>query len=269
MLSITKNSAWIKFEKLFGPSILKRYDWFLFEFGKKMTSLIHKELLGRLEDIKGTDKYKKQLVIAEIRNSGDRTWFAIAARALPLKDQKEESKTQILKVVKRFVIKDERDPIKEILEDYGPWTEESIPFVPSLRQAMVIVKDVSKETYQEILKKNEIDLPIYTKLMSDFRINTQIRRDVKTKLRAVKDLDIQALQLEYRKVSEGKPHWRPAIKYAKTQGLRKLMTDRDLIRSMTESSFIKWKSYKHLRVRMNSNEMKNFEKFQKEIIKGL
>lgn len=269
MLSIKKNSAWIRFEKLFGKDILKRYDWFLFEFGKKMTRLIHDELLGRIDEIKGAESYKKRLVIAEIRHSNERAWFAIAAKAISISDAKKESKNQILKVVKRFKLKDERDPIQEILEQYGPWTEESIPFVPSQRQAMIVVQNVSEEKYDEVLKRNAADIVEYTKLMSEFKINTQPRFDVKSKLKVVKDLEIQALKIEYRKVPDGKPHWRPSIKYGKTQGLRKLMTDKDLIRSMTEASFIKWKTRKHLRIKITASEYKIFDKFQRAIVKGM
>ena len=268
MISITKNAQWNKVERLFDKNILKRYDWFLFEFGKRMTAWINDGLLGRIEEIEGSDDYRKRLVMAEIRQT-DQTWFAIAARALSPAQKKKESGTQILKVVKRFEIKAARDPVKEILVDYGPWTEESIPFAPSLRQAIIITQKVEPDEYKSVLEKNKKELVAYTKIMSELKINVQPRFLVKQKLKLVKDLDVQALQLEYKLVPEGKPHWRPTLKDAKNQGVKKLMTDRDLIRVLTEPNFIKWRSRKHLRIKLTGADWKQFEKFQKAIAKGM
>lgn len=266
MISIQKNAQWKNVEKLFDKNIIKRYNWFLFEFGKRITRLINDQLLDGIDKIKGSSDYKKRLKIAELKASKDRSWFAIVARAETLSEERSSAKTFIIKVVNRFNLKDVRDPVKEILETYGPWTMETIPFVPFQRQAQLVIKTVDEETYLQVLMKNEQDKSKVNEIMASMKLERMTRASVKKGIKVVTDLTIRAMDLEFKKVPEGKPHWRPALRYGKTQGVMKLMMDKELIKAMTDPKFLKWRSKRHLRIFLTQSEYKQFEKFQKAII---
>jgi len=265
MIRIGKNLAWRNFEKLFDNSITERFDWFMFEFGKRLTFLVHKELLGRLSKIKGTRDYQKRLLVAEIRNKGGRAWWAIAARATTIgQTENYDPNTSILQVVPRYDIGKD-DPIGEILINFGPWTAETIPFVPSQRQASVVMKKATTQTVTEIKRDNLANMAAIQGLMTKHELVFDTRNDVYRELKIVPDLEVEALRIEFGQAENSGAHWRPAIRFAKTKAIDKLMNDKDLIAVMTDPKFKNYKNKEHLTDFLNPSEVKALENFQRQL----
>lgn len=264
-IQINKNRKWLEFEKLF-KDITRRYDWFLWEFGRRLTYLVHEELLGRIGDMAGSSNYKKRMIVAEIRDRAPRAWWAIVAKAETLQEGEYSDKASILYVERRYpALETDEDPVSQILEKYGPWTVNTIPFVPSQRQALVVLKTVSVERVKQVENGNFADAQSITGLMRHYGIPFETRFNVRKKLRVIRDLEDLALRLEFGQEPGGKAHWRPSVKFGKRGAVRMLRSDKDLIRSMTDPNFNKHKRFIHSKYKLNPNELQMLQDFQKKI----
>ena len=262
MIHIHKNQKWREFEKLFNKDIVRRYNWFLFEFGKRLTFLVHKELLGKISLMPGGDEYKKRLAVAEIRDRGNRMWWAIAARAVNLSEMEEGSDKILLTVVSKS--RKKNDPVKDILEAFEPWTVDTIPFVPSTRQAIVLAQESSVGMVEQTRDRNHGAAKEYMPLMEKYKIDYTPRQAVMSSLRAVTDLEMSVLRQEFG-LEEGMSHWRPAIRFARREGPRRLASDKELVASMTDYKDDSWKETEHLSEFLTEEEVREFERFQKKV----
>jgi hypothetical protein len=263
---IEKNANWMKMEQLFNEDLSMRFDWFLYEFGKRLTGLVLEELIGKLKNVKGTKDYQKRLAIAEIRDKGHRTWFAIAAKAKTLSQGEHDPKKSLLSVVPRFKLNIE-NPIEEILVNFGPWTAETIPFLPSLRQAVVVIKKSSEAKVATTKRRNLTEGQVIMSFMEKHGIELEPRFKIYQQLKVFPDLELEALRIEYGLAENSKSHWRPSISFAKRQAIELLKKDTDLIRALTDPNFKGYRSIKHVDDRMNSAEVKALDTFQTRIRK--
>lgn len=263
MIRITKNQQWKQFERLFNKDILKRYEWFLWEFSHRLTLQVNDYLLGRLPDVIGDVEYKKRLAVAEIRDKKMKVWWAIAARAFDMSELEIDPGRTIFKVSTRMKIKN--DPVADILQDYGPWTLDTIPWVPVLRQAAVVAKTVTAKEVNETYLDNRRNWKEISALLENYKIDTMPRQMVLSRLRAVTDLSVQAIRMEYGLEEGSSPHWRPAIKWARNEAPKVLKNDEDLFRSMTDPKFQKWKRKGHEKDHMTEAEVKALQEFQDKV----
>jgi len=267
MIEIKKNQWWKRFERLFDEEMLKRYDWFLFEFGKRITRIVHEDLLGRISQIPGSTRYKKSLIVAEIRDKGNRAWWTIIAKSLPLESDEFAASRSVIRVVGRY--DGEENPVGEILERFSPWTIETIPFAPSARQAVVIIEEVGDAKVRQVANQKKQQMGDIIAAMKRFDLLFEPRFSVQKKLKVVTELEVEALRQEFGMVPGGKAHWRPAIKHGLKQGVRTLMKEKDLIKSITDPSFKKYKRKTHLRTFATKQDIKRIQLFQNKIRKAV
>ena len=260
-MEITPNKQWREFEKLFSD-IKKRYDWFLFEYGKRLTRKAHEYLLGRISRIKGSRDYKKRLVIAEYRDQAHRVWWAIVAKSVPLMSQQFDAKTTKLQVLPRYRLKED-NPVQEILVEYGPWTVDTLPFLPTPREAALVAKKVSEADLKKVKAQNRIQMAEIQKLMDENGLIFQSRDEIYKKLKIIPDFVLASLQWEFGLKHGGKPHWRPTIKWVQGVGYAKV--DPELIDALTKASFQKHRQKHHLHTTLSESELKSLEKFQNQI----
>jgi hypothetical protein len=265
MINIKPNAAWNKMSKIYGAKDIKaRYDWFLFEYGKRATRLFYKHLLQQITEIPGTKNYKKALMMAEVRDRGRRAWWAIVASAKPIGNAQYSHKTSLLTVVSRFPDV-ENDPVKEILEDMGPWTAETIPFLPSPRAGQVVLKKVSEAEVTRVRESNLRRGEKTRTAMIKHGISFTPRHVVYQKLRIIEDIEMNALRIEFGLAEKSKPHWRPSLRWIKTTGFRRLEKDKDLIRLWLDPTFAKYRLFRHFRVKLTPEEVKRIQNFQDKI----
>jgi hypothetical protein len=267
MIGITPNKNWDLFAELFSEDILDRLNFFYFEFGRKMTYAIHSNLLGRISKIKGPKDYKKRIIVAELRDVGGRSWWAIIAQAKTISQREYDPKQSILTVVPRFEV-DIENPLESILVEYGPWTPETLPFVPSPRQAAVVLKKATSAQTDVVRRKNISQMEAIQARMMDHDLEFESREAVYTKLKVVQDLEIEAMRIEFGVSANSKAHWRPAINWGGRVGLDQLEKDKDLIRIMTDLSYKGYKLKKHAKYFLTPSELKALEKFQDKVRLG-
>lgn len=264
---ITPNQKWIEAYD-FLKSMPKRYEWFQFEFGKRATHFFNRILSKEISQIKSAPRsYKKRLVVAEMRESNSKSWFAVVARAEHFKEEKNSDST-VFNIVSRYPDIDGFDPIRDILQVYGPWTANTIPFVPSVRHAVVVAKKVSKEAVFLTKKKNEEVLPEIKRLMSEAGISFDLKDDVYKGLQVVEDLEKIVWDMEFGHGMKRSPHWSKAVRKFKTSLIRYMLNQRDLIASMTNPSFEKYRVKFHLKKKITSKEVRDMEKFKQRLLRS-
>ena len=264
MISITPNAAWKGFSQIYGnKDIIVRYTWFLNEFGKRATKIFLKNLGQNITKIPGTKEYKRKLIIAEMRDKGKRYWFSVVASAKTLDGSKYEAKTSLFEVVARFELAD--DPVKEILQDMGPWTVDTLPFIPSERQGQIVMKTVDAKIVERTKERNFDNGDKTTSAMVKHGLVYENRDAVYQKLKVVRDFELQAIRLEFGLTKEGQPHWRPSLRWLKKNGLRKLEKDKDLIKVWVDPKFRKYRFRRQVKVKLNQDDLKMMQKFQDKV----
>lgn len=265
MIKITPNSAWTKFARLFGEeTIIDRYYWFLFEFGKRASRLYMKELKERISNIPGSSEYKKRLMITEIRDKGKRAWWGVVVNGLPLAGTEYDPKKSIFYVASR--LKDEPlDPVWDILDSLGPWTVDTLPFIPSNRAGAIIMKTVSESECAVVREANLKQGTLVTTRMIKHGVTFDDRHVVYKKLRVIRDYEAEAIGHEFGTRKNAVPHWRPSLRWLKRQGIQKLGRDKDLFRAMTDLNFNKWRMRRHFKFKLTPAELKRIQRFQDKV----
>jgi hypothetical protein len=261
LISIQKNKQWLAFEKIYGSQdLIKRYYWFLFEFGKRTTKLYHKHLGEMITNTVGDRDYKKKLVLAEVRDRGRFAWWAIVASAKPITGMELDPHKTLFKVVPRFEIAG--DPVREILTKYGPWTVDTIPFIPSKRSGAVVAIDSDDHGVESTQARVKEDWKKINAKMVLFGIEFENRTNVYRKLSVLREIEVDAIRYEF---ISGKPHWRPSIRWLRKQGLSRMQKERDLIRVWIDPKFTKYRIFRHYRLKLSQDELKRIQDFQSKI----
>jgi hypothetical protein len=261
LLEIKPTKQFNQFQQVYGREIKERYQWFLYEFGKRVTRTFLKHLKTEISAVKGTKEYRKRLIIAEIRDKGKKSWFAVTAIAKGM--QGANPKETILEVVARFKRHD--DPAYAILEQMGPWTADTLPFIPSERQGQVVMR---KAKPAEVETLREVNFALGEKLTSKmvrFGLEFTPRDKIYEDLKVVKDIEIQALSIEFGMAKDSKPHWRPSLRWIKMNVSRVIMKDRDLFRVWYDPSFRKYRVRRTLKVKLNTKDLKRMQEFQDKV----
>jgi hypothetical protein len=262
LLEIKPTQKWKEFNKIFGKEIHLRYQWFLYEFGKRVTRTFLKHLKTEIGTIQGTKEYKKSLILAEIRDKGKRSWFAVTALASALEGDEDPNEI-VLEVVARF--KKAKDPTFAILEKLGPWTVDTIPFLPSDRQGQIVLKKKTPKEVQAIRDANFEAGSVTEGKMVTFGINFTPRDKVYSELRVVRDLEVEALALEFGMAINSKPHWRPSLRWLKRNVIRQIMREKDMFRVWYDPTFRKYRVRRTLKVKLNIKDLKRIKEFQDKV----
>lgn len=146
---------------------------------------------------------KKALRIAEISvGAGDRAGFTVHAPMKASRVRKlDVPKTVIYVRAKKRLIKP--DPAVQILEDYGPWTADTIPFWPKKKKADVVQRKVTKKEADKVAKAQKTkESEVWTKLG---KIGVRIKKPKpgqpgavsRDQKKAIPDVGMLALTLEF------------------------------------------------------------------------
>lgn len=210
----------------------------------------------------GTDEYRRRLVLAEIRDKGKASWFAVVASAKPLGTGIDPEET-VLEVVARFKAKD--DPVFVILETMGPWIVDTIPFVPSQRQGQVVVKKAKPKEVQALRDRQNGNLSNTTSKMVAFGIEFDPKDKIHSELRVLRNIEVEALAIEFGMAKNSKPHWRPSLRWIKRNIVQIATKERDLFRVWYDPEFKKYRVKRRLRVQLSVKDLQRIKEFQDKV----
>lgn len=266
MIKIVPNKQWAEAAQ-FLKELPLRYEWFQFEFGKRVANIFSDLLSEDITAIKNAPKgYKKRLVVAEIKDTQQKYWFAVVVKAKPLGSTERTVDNTVLKVVSRFPTGD-GDPIHDILQEFGPWSVDMFPYLPSKRYAIVVAEAASEKKVEAVRQKNKNTASEWMKWMQIYGIEYEIRMKIPIALNIIEDLETVVNDMEFSFGPRYAPHWTKALRTLKAGVVRKLLNERDLIASMTDPKFKKYRVKTHIKTKMNSSEIRDLEKFQKRLLK--
>ena len=157
---------------------------------------------------------KKSLRVREITGLKGGYGYALMSLVQPKEVTEIKGDTEILYVkAKRIQARIPQEIV--ILEDYGPWTIDTIPTWPNPRYARVITRSVRPQIVKRTRDERKADQHEWE---AEFA-NTVVRRGRKLKVNAVRkvvpDVAFESLKYEFGIGAPPKPHWRPALINAK------------------------------------------------------
>lgn len=266
-IKIVPNKNW-KEASQFMLDLPARLEWFQFEFGKRIANMYRQMILDDTSSSKvRIPDYKKRLVVAEMRDQGEKYWFAVTVKSVPYKSTDLTSDTTILKVVSRFPNERKNDPISAILQEYGPWTVDTIPYIPSNRWAVVVAQKASKQHVESVRQTIKNKLREIQTDMHIYGIEFELRVKVAQSLKIVEDLEKVINEMEFGFGPRYNPSWTKSMRRLTTAGIRELLSQRDLIASLTDPNFKKYRVKVHAKAKFNSQEARDFEKFQRRLLR--
>lgn len=169
---------------------------------------VEADILDRLPD--EAIGLKKSLRVREITGLREGYGYALMSLTQPREVEEIKGDSEILYVIARRI--QARIPQEVvILEDYGPWTVDTIPVWPPSRYAKVVTRKVLPRIVQRTRAERMADKAEWEAELA----NTQARRGRRLKVDAVRkvvpDVAYESLKYEFGIGAPPKPHWRPAL----------------------------------------------------------
>lgn len=150
-----------------------------------------------------------------------------------------------------------------VLVKYGPWTAETLPFLPTRRQASVIFRKVSAREVRAVTKAREDDAPRWRRALARAGLRTKPASipwaSVSSGL--IPDVAFEALAVEFGP-HHPRPHWRPALRDA-VRGVGALHRERELVKLLTDPEYTGWKRATPRLRRVRSMELRKYVAFQR------
>lgn len=212
---------------------------------------------------------KKNLEVAEVsvfrKGVGGHGAFALH---VPTKSRRVK-KTDASRTVLYVRVKDKRlvvDPAVMVLEDMGPWTMDTIPFWPDKRKASVVQRKVSVREVQKVAKRQRAQK---NKVRRDLnRLGKRIPAKRKLKLKrgkAVPDLVMSALELEFGMTGGSKPVWRQSLAKLRKGGVRRIERNRQVRQIWYDGNSKIYKTWPKRGKSISSGDAAKYRGFQKRL----
>jgi hypothetical protein len=193
---------------------------------------------SRLKGLPKLKAYRDSLTLVEASPAGYAgKVFGVYAKGAKKTFTKRESPYVLLYVrpKKRVPI---TDPSVEILARFSPWTWDTIPKLPPKSQAVLITREVTKDEAAEWTAKRLRSKRAWEAAFVEAGVPVRAPRVQVTTAAAQEDTAFQALRVELGAGgSDWVPHWRPALRLLRTQGLRDILRDPLLQKAMRDPMF--------------------------------
>jgi hypothetical protein len=230
-----------------------------------------KEILERIPKRDEWKTYRQALMVSEVLGAGSKV-FAVHVDQKHRKVKKVDPPKTILYVkAKRGAMRRPKPEIA-LLEQYNPWTYDTIPFVPDKREATVIIKKADLRQVQKVeqtkkrkhLKRVRVELA----RMGRREVKKKDKLKVPKNMTKVPTVIFEALKLEFG-LGPGKsrPHWAPSIRLLLRSGLRQFRRSiPQLTWALTRADFRGWRKWPpKTRRQVRMGDAKRYLGFQKRL----
>lgn len=240
---------------------------------KMMVYIAAQELLTHLKDkIPDTDEYddlRDSLTLSEI--PGKEPGYSVHASMKHRKVRKVDQARTVLYVrAKRGLLNPTPERIK-FLEDYGPWTTDTIPFWPSKKLAVVVQRQVTKREADQIAKMQDKQKSKTAMEMQRLGVKEQKKGGLASQRsrrnKAVPDTSFAALQLEYGGPGHRPvPAWRVGVGEVMRTGIKAAPRKyKELKQTFTDPYSNKWKRWPKVKDKVKVREARGFAPFMKKL----
>ena len=117
-------------------------------------------------------------------------------------------------------------PAAVVLERQNPWTMDTLPYEPKIREASLISRRVTEHEVAVIEKQRTKDRPAVERELQGLGVELRSKAKVLLSRRVTRDLGWEVLRHEFGVPPvRGKAHWRPAVEKWKQFAERRLKKD--------------------------------------------
>lgn len=130
-----------------------------------------------------------------------------------------------------------------VLQRYGPWHMDKLPYIPPESEATIIFTRMPVEKVASTKKKNNRQENKVRKMLSNMDIKYTSRQEIEDKLDGYDDLQYWALKREFGLDGPKMRAWKPALDYITKKGyIAIIRKERNLLRTLLDANY---KDYKN------------------------
>lgn len=224
-------------------------------------------LLEKIPSGKEWDSYREALTVSEVALGGAADAFALRAvpRARELDKSDEDSAVIYVRANKMM---QSADPKVQVLEKYGPWTLDTIPYTPTSKQAKVFFRQADKSTVAKVRRKVVQDRRLWRKELNALGVRVPLVRPSQVNLpKAVPEMAYAAFNLEFGRGVKPEPHWRPTLRELTTAGMKRLSRNPKVLRLFTQPAFTGWTRWQGINtsVTLRPSQARKYIPFQRKL----
>lgn len=121
---------------------------------------------------------------------------------------------------------------------YGPWTIDTVPFVPNNQEGALLYVSVEADEYERVKNKNDNDRSKIENEMKAIGKTLGNTKRVVDGIVAINDLEYYALRREFGHIVGEKPVWKPALNKIRKWGAKYIIsTNKQLWRALFDPSY--------------------------------
>lgn len=230
-----------------------------------------------MERVNGTDLepvYRKGLTVARVSGLSKDKGVAYALRVNPKAERitSVQAKKSIVLVVPRASVLVPPLPEVLILKNHGPWTPDTLPFMPAPRNARLFYRTVTAKEADAVAAAQKAPaqrLKIRTLLdRVGFRPPSQaLRLQTPPVIRAIPDAAYAGMRAEFGYGGGARvAHWQPSLSDLKRGGLKALFKTKELKNGVGRARFDGWRKWPpHAVDKVSQQDTMRYKSFAKRV----
>lgn len=228
--------------------------------------LLLKKLLSKIPRVDKWREYRDALELAEVPVS-DSSAFVVRAKLRARRVKTIDAGRTVIYVRAKKKLDRPDDSVK-ILEDYGPWTPDTIPFWPDRDKALVIQRKVTKREADKISVKQEKKRSEISRKLADAGYRDGGAKDKRARRKrtgkAVPDVTFEAMTLEFGSPEvRAVPAWRTSLSEIRSIDIpRAHDTYGNLNDTLFDPRFNRWDKWPSVKARARKSDLKDYVGFQ-------
>lgn len=238
----------------------------LFYASQKLKELV----VSNIVPSKDTNDYIESIQQAFISTANNKeSSYAVMVNPKARKIKKVQTDRTLL-YIKPIKKAGKSDPKVLILERFGPWTLDTLPFMPDKRIADIVTKKVNENDVRKISQARTKDAPIWKRELQ--KVGAKLPSDSNKLVsinsrKSIPDVAFESLRMEFGlDGNESSSHWRRAVSELVSSALLSIMQSKKLDRFLNDSDF---KDYKTMipgvPFRITPSEARSLAVFQRKL----
>lgn len=224
----------------------------------ELAGSVQEEVVSRIP--RGFPEYTASITTAQVGES------ACLVFAKGTEQAAIDSEDDVLVVVTARNLRTRPDPAVLLLESSGPWTPDTLPFVPSPRVADLTYSRVSPDRAAKVASARRAAYPVLRRKFAALGVRLPIlgKRRVAPP-GVVGGVAKDGLALEFGMGKGSKPHWRIGVNVAVNDFIRGFWSRREVVSLFTELKYTGWKLWGLPSKSVSERELASFEAFQEKL----
>jgi hypothetical protein len=226
-----------------------RGENYLKQFGYELASKAQAQVKKRIPRSKEFAEYRKSLTVSSVNGSPDNSVNYVLQSVSKPKALREQDRDVVVLYVKSRRSKGASNRYVDVLEQFGPWTMDTIPRYPSPSEGTLIKRVVSSAEVEAVRRARRRTRSQWTKALRSAQVmqttgdRAQSELNRLTKGYATTDMTQFALRAEFGVNRRPQPHWRVGISETVRKEVPALLKSPDLVKGFMDPLFLGWASW--------------------------